>query len=230
MINAPANNSFVAVGTNFTVPQVSAPKSSNSSGPYGVSIWTGLGMQDGLMLKGGNGNLLRAGVNISVSTLANGSHSTAYNAWYEWLPDYPATTVHDIDAHFEVVAGDVITTIIDAKPDTLNKTTGSVTLKNIRTKRAIEIGLTPSNSTSPTLLGSCVDLVVSGDDNIADFGTVNFDVEEIGAAKGWNGTIGNLFEDSEVFTMKNSKGVPMTETDLKVSNETSTVKIMYAGK
>jgi hypothetical protein len=229
MINAPANNSFVAVGINFTVPKISAPKSSNSSGTHNVSIWTALGMQNNLELVGGNGNFLRAGVNISVSILANGSDSTTYNAWYEWLPDYPAVTVHNIDPHFDIAAGDVITTTIDAKPNTLNKTIGSVTLKNVRTKRAVEIGLTPSNTTSPTLLGSCVDLIVSGDMNIANFGTVKFDVEEIGTVKRFGEAIGDLFDDSELFIF-NGTGGPITETNLKVSNVTSSVEIKYAGK
>jgi len=225
MINAPENNSFVAVGTNFTVPKISLPKS-NSTGPYNVSIWTGLGTNDGLLLIGGDGNIMRAGVNISVSALANGSHATAYNAWYEWLPDHPARALP-----LKIAAGDIFTTTINTDTDKLNKTTGHITIGQVSTNGTSHFSkshLAPNTNSSSALLGSCVDLAVSGDNNLANFGTVKFEFTEIGAKNGWEGgEISNLFDDAEIFTWRNN-GVQLTDT--KVLNGTNSVEIKYVGK
>ena len=212
MINAPSNNNFIDVGTLFTVPEAHLPDSANVSVAHNASIWTGLGMDSDMGFKDGNASLIRAGIRLSVAKSANGSQTTSYNAWYQWLPDYSV----EIDgSDFPVAAGDKIKTKVRTVS---NKNFGVVFIQNLRTRMVQEHALIQHscNKTNP-LLGSCADLVVSGDDKLADFGTIEFAITEIGTTKPFKDniiSISDLLNDAERWNMIDSAGTIANTTIL----------------
>jgi hypothetical protein len=96
--------SFYAVVATLNAPH---PKllSGAAPGVYGGSAWVGI---DGMSPE--DNSILQAGIEWILNVDANGSYTTTWNAWYEWLP-LPQTNFNN----FAISAGDTITVLCQSR-------------------------------------------------------------------------------------------------------------------
>ncbi|CAK4006257.1 acid ase [Lecanosticta acicola] len=185
----------------FTIPTVSIPSGGSSSTEYGASAWVGI---DGDTCETA---ILQTGVDF----LIEGSE-TAYEAWYEWYPDYSYTF-----SDFDVAPGDVITATVVST----STVAGTATIENQSTGEST----THTFSNEASLGALCetnaewiVEDFESSSELIpfADFGSVTFsDASYVagGSTKSISGeTIIDVKQSGEVVTDVTVSGSEVTVT------------------
>jgi hypothetical protein len=113
---AKSASGFTYVTADTTVPVPSIPPGGSSSTAYYASAWVGI---DGYVCETA---ILQTGIDVAVQ-----GSETAYDAWYEWYPDYAYT--FDI----EISAGDQVSMTVDAT----SKKAGTATIKNLTTGKSV---------------------------------------------------------------------------------------------
>ncbi|KXL50714.1 hypothetical protein M433DRAFT_131865 [Acidomyces richmondensis BFW] len=101
----------------FTIPTVKEPSGGNSNTMYGAAAWVGI---DGDTCQSA---ILQTGVEFLVE-----GDSTAYEAWYEWYPNYS----YNFD-NFDVSPGDQIKATVKAT----SLDSGTATLENLSTGSSV---------------------------------------------------------------------------------------------
>ncbi|KAH9845584.1 aspergillopepsin [Teratosphaeria destructans] len=177
----------------FTVPTPSTPSSGSSREEYAASAWVGI---DGDTCESA---ILQTGVDF----LVEGSE-VAFDAWYEWYPDY----AYDFD--IDISAGDVIVATVKAT----SKTAGSATIENETTGKSVTHTFTNSADLG-TLCETDAEWIVedfeSGNELVAfaDFGTVTFtDAKYIKSGSTYSVTSSATIIDIEQDEVLTSVSVP----------------------
>lgn len=116
---APPQTSFYAITGSFAAPNPMPPRDISNSTVWQGSAWMGI---DGVGAE--EPALVQAGIMWRVDKNGDGSLSTYYNAWYEWLPDLAKEF-----SNFSVSAGDIITVSIQST----NSTSTKCSIENHRT-------------------------------------------------------------------------------------------------
>ncbi|KAK4552071.1 hypothetical protein LTR86_010607 [Recurvomyces mirabilis] len=197
------SSGITTVTGTFTIPTVKEPSGGSSSTEYGAAAWVGIdGNQCGSAI-------LQTGVEFFVE-----GTQTAYQAWYEWYPDYSYNF-----PSFPVSPGQQIQATVHAT----SKTSGTAVLKNLSTGKSVTHTFSNEGGTG-SLCETDAEWIVedfqSGSALVpfANFGSVTF----TGASYTHGGTTSGVSGASIIDVQQNGK----VETNCGVSGS-STVTCTY---
>lgn len=168
LTSPPFGTKFTSVTAQIIVPEPSLPSGATQNS-Y-ASAWVGI---DGDTY---NKAILQTGIDFGVST----SGQVAYDAWYEWYPDY----AYDFSG-ITINTGDVVELTVIAT----SANTGLAMIVNLSNGEFVTQTLS-APSTTATLAGQNAEWIVEDFDSngsqvpFADFGTVSFTHASAGTSAG----------------------------------------------
>ena len=201
---------FYSVTGSFTVPSPKPPSTSSSPGTWRGSAWVGIDSLPPTDV------LVQAGIDWAVTKNSDGSVSTTYGAWYEWLPD-----PNYYFSNFALSAGDIIT----AHCQSSSPSNAECSLQNHNTGAVVSKTMT-APSGGDLDVGAHAAWVVEdffgagGQVPFADFGTIEFSncqavTQSLNGAAGVNTIYG--LSNSEIYLMDTGTSVSISGQSMSVS-------------
>jgi hypothetical protein len=166
----PENSRYYAVIGSFTVPNPRPAKTFDGQPSKWVgSAWVGI---DGWL---GQNTLFQAGIDWTVSVEDNGTTSTAYRAWHEWVPDLPTYF-----PNFVIEPGDTITILCETNSTSYGTCAIQNQNKGVVVQQGFHAPADAGNATKFDLEGKFVEWIVEDQKNgygplpFADFGSIEW--------------------------------------------------------